>query len=240
MASRDPFNLLGMENPSYGCGNPPLVQQMMAVCRDLVGANAQRFAVSQIIRREMRDREYKNAKPNIKESMGGLRDMLDVMVIYKGLEGMPQTSVFDIIGGIYDKLITDAAPEDRQHLTSQRASLMDSYYWLMNLRIRLDLELGRQDKTLPEGADLMRFARLLGYRARGDKDAVEHFQHSFENHTKRMRNITDQLIKEAYKRHPGLKDAETEVREFLEAESKRLHAEEELQLKMEGFHGGVT
>jgi len=199
--ANNPAAMLGLENLSYGCGDKELADKMIEVGWGLIRRHALISAASSILLREKRDREWDKRQPNIKYTKGGLRDLLEVMVVYKVMKGMPQKNIFDILG---------ALPLSKR----QRAQLLYSYLWLMNIRIRLDLEYGRQHKFLPEREeDMRRFAKLLGYR--DDKQtAVDAFMGDYYKHTSRVREITNDLLSKIMEEHPELREEVEKLREY--------------------------
>ena len=166
---------------------------------------------------------WSNVGINIKESKGGLRDILDLMIVYKAAEGVPEKNIFDLLNTI------DIEPK-------QRNALMASYCWLMHLRVRLDLEYGRNHKHLPTQQELQRFVKILGYCDMDEKDAVELFMHDYQYYSGIVREVTDELLTSVIDRHPEITKKLEFIRKYINEVQERINREEEMRLQMEFFY----
>ncbi len=90
---------------------------------------------------------------NVKKSPGGLRDINEANWV-NGLCKPNYPNFNDVLIGLKQLPLTRA----------QKKDLQDSYLYLINLRIRLDLYYGRNEKKLPTGDALNRLAYAVGYR----------------------------------------------------------------------------
>ena len=223
MGFEDPFVYLGLDNLSFGCGDGGVADRMIGIAEELVRENAADLAAAQLIRREVREDMWRNVGINIKESKGGLRDIMDLMVVYKAVEEVPEKNIFDLID------VIGIEP-------NQRNVLMASYCWLMNLRVRLDLEYGRNHKHLPTQQDLQRFVRILGYQDRDGKDAVDLFMDDFQHYSGTVRKVTDELLTSAIDRHPEITKRVEYTRKFLNKIREEINRDEEMRMQMEFFH----
>jgi hypothetical protein len=237
-AAAEPAVLFGAENLTYGCGDPAVAGEMLEASSRLIGRHAPAYASAVILDRENRDKEWRAEKPNIKYSKGGLHDLVEVVDTYKAVEGLPQNSIFDLVGAIYKGLKSGAEPAKAELLDAQEKQLMKSYLWLMNLRVRLDLEYGRQHKFLPEDAHLRRFVRMFGY-ADQERDPVEAFMEDYETNTRRVREATDDLLRTLIERHPPVSEALAKARSKTDEQVADYNREEELKLRLEGWRQGA-
>jgi hypothetical protein len=94
-------------------------------------------------------KNYSKSENNIKHSRGGLRDIHRVVWL-SGKRDNPTDIPYAL------KEVFRGNPDAYERI-------MLSYNFLMNLRIRIDLYYGRNDKYLPKGEERERFARSLGY-----------------------------------------------------------------------------
>lgn len=186
-----PAALLGLENLTVGCGDTRLGRRMVGFGWRLSMEHASTTASAQLLKRRDRDHWWINRDPNIKYSKGGLRDLMDVMIVHKLMDRLEPNNVFQIL-------------EQIDMTREQRSQLVDSYLWLMNNRVRLDLEYGRNSKYLPENSDLRRFAKLLGYGEGGGRSSVDRFMEDFQRHSGRVREITNDLLTKALETRPEL------------------------------------
>ena len=124
--------------------------------------------------------EYPGSEINIKYHPGGLRDIAILFWIYKLLNGQRENDVFRILhelGKKYPRLIPP---------------LTESYQFLMDIRIRLDLDIGRNNKELPSREEgLERLAKALGY---GEDNPYRRFSNEVLGHRGRISAISGELV----------------------------------------------
>ena len=98
----------------------------------------------------------KDTAINIKYHPGGLRDIAYLFWVYKLLRGNQERDVFKVLKQIGAENIIAPAEMD---------TLIEAYKFMMNVRIRLDLYIGRNNKNIPEKEELENFSISLGYQS---------------------------------------------------------------------------
>jgi hypothetical protein len=244
----NPAAMFGMENLRVAVGDydtgSELVDEGYKVTREF----REQLAGAALYSREVRRKTW-TGQENLKYAKGGLRDMMDVFNTHKHMgEIKPR---FDEQGRVRQSSVFEMLSDISMGKT-QREALMESYMWLMNVRIRLDLEYGRQHKYLPESGELTRFSRLMGYRDDQMSTANQKFMREYEKHTTTVAVITDDLLGRLIKKHPEVGDSMRKVRESIkqrqekemEEERNRARREEEERVnsikdEIEAKRGGI-
>jgi hypothetical protein len=126
-------------------------------------------------------------KTNIKFHSGGLRDVAYLYWIFKLQNNSQESNVSRILDQIAAKHGSEAA-----QLVDK---LKESYEFIMNVRIRLDLFMGRNNKNLPEKDELERFAVSLGYHDGVSPNPAGNFTRDLEMHRARITRHVKKLIK---------------------------------------------
>ncbi|MFC2154204.1 hypothetical protein ACFLRC_01830 [Candidatus Altiarchaeota archaeon] len=177
---------------AYGAGSTSLAGEVIKGSHKVLYDPEERGFYAPLIyaRRLLRHHmaEISKRDGNVKVSPGGIRDIHDAMWIYKINHGLID---LDDVPKTLDKMVELGDLDEKKH-----DQLRDSFKFLLNLRIRLDLHYGKNTKDLPGGLEYNRFIFTLGYKdTPGEGTAEERFQRDLEKHMKRVGKITDAFIK---------------------------------------------
>ncbi len=141
-------------------------------------------------RRLNRRKEYSKKNYNVKYSAGGLRDINDAIWMNNSANGVAERN---ILRGI-----------DSLALTSrEKKQLKGSYFYLINLRIRLDFYYGRNNKDLPQNGELKKFVHALGYEGSAP---VRGFREDYNRHRHVIKTLTDKAIGKILSEFPNMDD----------------------------------
>ncbi|MEM3400103.1 MAG: hypothetical protein QXP42_04705 [Candidatus Micrarchaeia archaeon] len=140
-----------------------------------------------------------DSERNIKMREGGLRDVNEVFWLFR-LWLNQQT--FKHGGGIAmgveegrdTREVIEMMVENRLITREEANQLLESYDFLMDLRIRMDLHFGRNNKELPAGDELRDFAFSLGYNDTENSRAEDRFDENLRYHAGRVRKITEKAV----------------------------------------------
>ncbi|MBU0614878.1 MAG: hypothetical protein KJ601_02195 [Nanoarchaeota archaeon] len=175
LGSEESVPLLSMFSfMTYGAGSKTLAGKLMSTIRGLQGEHKDRLATEQYTSRKLG--VYGESTPNVKYSRGGLNAIWRTVAMHKFVEQDNINDTLELIRRL-------------PHLKdSDRAALAESYHFLMNIRIALDLSFGRNNKMLPKGYELDKFAkRNLLY------ESVDGFMADYARYTQTVYDITEPL-----------------------------------------------
>jgi hypothetical protein len=133
---------------------------------------------------------------NIKTSEGGLREICNVVWLYKCISGTE-------INGIARRLLLMGIEKETVR------ELLESHNYLLNLRIRLDFHYGQNGKFIPSGKELDLFAHSLGYIYSDGKTEGKNLLDDLYFHSNRIADITSSLVMKMVGENPWLKQGIT-------------------------------
>lgn len=177
-------DFIPMSNLVHGAGQPNLTTRFLEKVKELVldPARNHKGIKAEILLNWYAKRNFPKTPYNIKHSSGGLRD-LHSLLWFHGKSGDTPYALPEIFAGDPDI--------GRQ--------LVTAYTFLMNLRIRMDLYYGRNEKDLPTGRELKDFTASLGYTS------IRDFEKDYKYYTSMVAKIVDRHFNEAMAEDPELK-----------------------------------
>jgi hypothetical protein len=179
---------ISMMTLAHGAGDDSLTQDFMIMVDKAVlqpTADDLRAPADEVMRWYVK-RNYSKSENNIKHSRGGLRDIHRIVWL-SGKRDNPR----DIPYALKEVFRGNPKAYDR---------IMISYNFLMNLRIRIDLYYGRNDKYLPTGKDRETFARSLGC------SSGEELVNRCQEHMHAVTEVADAYFEQVLAENDALKD----------------------------------
>lgn len=186
----------------HGAGDEKLSGGLIRKVKAYVNrtGNRRRILAQRYYDRTHRTLEEDYDPRNIKIRPGGLRDVLDVTWMHKLKNKLDENKVPRLLESIREDRLRGLKEGEYESESERMDGLLESYRFMMNVRIRMDILAGRNDKFLPEGRDLNLLARGLGYKTESKGRAEDKFMKDYEFHTGRIRSTTSDLILWMFKR----------------------------------------
>lgn len=192
-----------LSNLILGAGSEKLKTEIIDIIREhiLEGSGFLDSIARALSGRRDRDEEWEKDKSsiNIKRSPGGLRDINEAIWIHS--VGKIERESESMLEGIQRLPIAG----------SEKRALKKAYLYLINLRIRMDLYYGRNEKDLPRGEALNNLAVACGYS--GD-NAGEKLRKDTQKYMGHVRTITDNAVDHCYEKNKGLRRKVAEIRKM--------------------------
>jgi hypothetical protein len=138
------------------------------------------------------DRKRVHPTPDsIKHSVGGLRDIHIILWLDKVNQGYQENDVVKRLRLMSNRVLSEMETD----------YLVDSYHFLMNLRIRMDFHYLQNPKILPQGPERRALALSLGYKDHEGQKAEDCFYTDYQRHTHRVHQICESAIQRLVPKH---------------------------------------